>query len=299
MDLIDKGILFDLEENCRVSYQALSDRHGVSANAIKKRIAKLIEEGVIERFEVVLSYAMVDADLVIAVTQTDGTLISDQTLDTLGRSPMISVILPLTSGNIMIDSDCVGTKGISELGNLLRVQPGVVDVEIHPILVKRGKKAKLSNLDLRILKELVNNPRMPVTEIARQTGLTSKRVRGVIKRLVEGEVIRFTIWRNINTGQSTVFSLRISWDDNFTNHQEIVGRLEEDYPLEFWYPAVSAIEPTMFCVFVVNHVRDVERVMHEVHGIPGVVSVKSMLFFPERIYDSLRSAKLKELTSRI
>ncbi|MHA2211928.1 MAG: winged helix-turn-helix transcriptional regulator [Candidatus Thorarchaeota archaeon] len=242
MDLIDKGILFDLEENCRVSYQALSDRHGVSANAIKKRIAKLIEEGVIERFEVVLSYAMVDADLVIAVTQTDGTLISDQTLDTLGRSPMISVILPLTSGNIMIDSDCVGTKGISELGNLLRVQPGVVDVEIHPILVKRGKKAKLSNLDLRILKELVNNPRMPVTEIARQTGLTSKRVRGVIKRLVEGEVIRFTIWRNINTGQSTVFSLRISWDDNFTNHPEIVGR---------------------------------------------------------RIYDSLRSAKLKELTSRI
>ncbi|UCE09294.1 MAG: Lrp/AsnC family transcriptional regulator [Candidatus Thorarchaeota archaeon] len=295
MDLIDKGILTDLEENCRLSYQTLSNRYGVSANAIKKRIDNLIEEGVIERFDVVLSYAMIDADYVVAIAQTDGTLFDDKTFDGLGENPMISVVLPLASGDIMVDGDCVGTDGIGELGNLLRVQPGVADVEIHPILINRGKKKDLTNLDLKVLKMLVKNPRSPISEIARQTGLTSKRVRGIINRLVDGEVIRFTIWRNINTGQSVVFSLKVSWNENITGYEEIIDRLRKSYPLEFWYPSVSAIHPTMFCVFVVEHIRDIEEVMRRVHSFRGVVSVRSMLFFTERIYDSLRSARLKEL----
>ena len=50
LDLLDKQIILALNVNCRTSYQALAHELGLSVNAVKKRINKLIETGVILEF---------------------------------------------------------------------------------------------------------------------------------------------------------------------------------------------------------------------------------------------------------
>ena len=73
MDEMDKVILLGLSMNCRVSYQSLARKLGVSSNAIKKRVDHLIGTGVIERFGVELSLEMFEGDMALCILETDGT----------------------------------------------------------------------------------------------------------------------------------------------------------------------------------------------------------------------------------
>jgi len=52
LDELDKKILDHLEKDSRVSYTALAKKLDISDVAIKKRIDKLIDNGVIERFSI-------------------------------------------------------------------------------------------------------------------------------------------------------------------------------------------------------------------------------------------------------
>ena len=72
LDLIDKGIIMDLDRNCRVSYEILSRKYNLAANSIKRRIEKLLESGVIQRFTIELSLAMMDSELMLALISTEG-----------------------------------------------------------------------------------------------------------------------------------------------------------------------------------------------------------------------------------
>ena len=54
MDRLDKGILMVLDVDCRVSYEYLARKFGVSSNAIKRRVAKMVESGVIEQYDTII-----------------------------------------------------------------------------------------------------------------------------------------------------------------------------------------------------------------------------------------------------
>ncbi|MFX1475416.1 MAG: Lrp/AsnC family transcriptional regulator [Promethearchaeota archaeon] len=50
MDQLDKVILMELRQNCRVSYRAIARKLGVTFKTVRKRVDNLIETGVIRRF---------------------------------------------------------------------------------------------------------------------------------------------------------------------------------------------------------------------------------------------------------
>lgn len=56
LDDLDKKILDHLNKDSRVSYTSLAEKLGISDVAIKKRIDKLIEQGVIERFSISIDH---------------------------------------------------------------------------------------------------------------------------------------------------------------------------------------------------------------------------------------------------
>lgn len=72
LDSVDIGILRALGENCRVSYQEMSRTLGMTANAVKKRVNKLIDSGTIHNFVVYLSLAMADVEVYLAIVNTEG-----------------------------------------------------------------------------------------------------------------------------------------------------------------------------------------------------------------------------------
>ncbi|MGY5871522.1 MAG: winged helix-turn-helix transcriptional regulator, partial [Candidatus Thorarchaeota archaeon] len=205
MDLIDKGIILDLDRNCRVSYEILARRYNLAANSIKRRIEKLLESGVIQRFTIELSLAMMDSELMLALISTEGLEDEKAFLEKIAENPMVLQVGFLPSGNSAVFAEYVGSQGLSDLGLFFRGLEGVKEVEMHTLLIERGGKVELTTLRLKVLRCLVQDARMPISEIAEQTGLTAKRVRKVLDQFLDNEVVRFTIRANLNAGEDTAF----------------------------------------------------------------------------------------------
>jgi len=56
IDVVDMRIIKCLIENARATYRSIAEEVGVSEATVKNRIDRLIEEGIIRRFTVILDY---------------------------------------------------------------------------------------------------------------------------------------------------------------------------------------------------------------------------------------------------
>lgn len=299
LDFIDKGILLDLGDNCRVPFEAIARKYGVSATAIKKRVANLIDAGVIQDFLIEFKLAMIDADLVLAIVQTDGTIIDENFTESISESPDVYAILPLATGDYVLLAQCVGPEGLSELGSLVRVIEGVQNVELHPVLIAKGRKSELSGLHLRVLACLTDDARMSTPKIASRTGLTARRVRRILQDLHEGDAIHFKIIRNLNVGANLAFLARITWNPGDTDQEALDLLLKEVYPVEYWFSLPSAVAPLAMSMFVVEHIKDVERILRELKRVPGVKQVMTHLFFPGKLFPAPTRKRLEDLVAEI
>ena len=97
MDLVDKTIITEISHNCRISYESLSRKTGLSANAVKNRVTALLDNGTISRFAVSLNAAMISAEYFMALVITDGTEDIDEFVKRMGDSPMVGHISLLAS----------------------------------------------------------------------------------------------------------------------------------------------------------------------------------------------------------
>ncbi|MFX1475209.1 MAG: winged helix-turn-helix transcriptional regulator [Promethearchaeota archaeon] len=319
LDLVDKRIILELYANCRTSYQTLARRLGLTVNAIKKRLDKLIESGIIIRFCVYLSLAMLDAEMVLAILSNDGSLEGEEFLDKLGTNPMIHAASFLSDGSVLLFAEYQGASGLAELGRFLRQLEGVTDVEMHTLITEKGSKRDFSQMELKVLYCLTEDARMSIAEIARKTRLTPKRVRRIIQSFLgEGgshpefsiqrqsigdfrtqqACLHFRLWWDLNAGGGLAFIVRIRWNEG-GSFGEIVEWLKKEFPLEFWYAYASASEPIVFCVFVVEHMREADPIVQKAHAAPYVESANPIFGFPAKKYPGLRDLRLQELLEDI
>ena len=151
MDLIDRAILWELDNDCRVSYEKLGRKLGLTANAIRKRVDRFTESGVLVKFMVVPAPAMLNADYVFGLIHTEGTEDIDNFVDLLGNHDIIhhvSVVASPTGGTYHVAGQYTGTHMLSELGSYFRGLDGVKNVELHPTIEIRGQKIELKKLHL-------------------------------------------------------------------------------------------------------------------------------------------------------
>ncbi|MFQ5833467.1 MAG: winged helix-turn-helix domain-containing protein [Candidatus Thorarchaeota archaeon] len=152
---------------------------------------------------------MIDAQFAFIEVKTDGRQDHRQLVKILGGNPMIYVLLPLTTGDYVLHAHFIGASRLLELGSFIRKVEGVIDVKIHPTMADLGSKMELSSLQLRVMPWLLRDPRMSVNDIARNSGLTTRRVRRIINDLLESESINFSFYWNPNAEDSMAFIAKI------------------------------------------------------------------------------------------
>ena len=102
MDSLDRSIFDALDTNCRISYEELARKHGITPNAVRKRVLKLIDSGVIIKFMVLLSEAQIDANYLVAILKMDGSQDDALLTKILTDNRMVFVVLPLSNGDFII-----------------------------------------------------------------------------------------------------------------------------------------------------------------------------------------------------
>ncbi|MFX1576950.1 MAG: winged helix-turn-helix transcriptional regulator [Promethearchaeota archaeon] len=315
MDEIDKGILLELADNCRISYQDLATQLGITVNAIKKRFDKLVESGVICGFTIYPSLAMLEADNLVARIYPEIQPQSDELLDLIGSNRMVRTGSYLADGSVLCFADYQGSMGLAELGKFLRGISSVKQVDLHTVICEKGSRCELTADDLRVLRELKTDARMPLSEIARNTGLTPRRVRKNLLKLF-GEsgsgweiavdeqsfgdqrtrqacMYSRVLW-NLNAGGATFFIIRIFWKEDTASPHEVVAWLRKHFPLEFWYAYVSATAPEIYTVFMVEHLRDSKPIARKVGHQPFTESIEPIFGYPSKRFKNIRDYFLEE-----
>ena len=298
LDSIDKGILLALDENCRLSYQALARRLGLTANAIRKRMNRLVETGVIEEFSVLLKPAVINSDYLIALLYTDGSEDEEEFMELMGANlNVVQVGQVVTSVGRLYFLHCeyIGTEGLQNLTTFLRTSDSVTNTELHTILTHRGEKFDIKKLHLRVLKFLLKDARMQIRAISAETGLTARRVNRAIQEMLDSNAFWFAVRWNLSFGDNTEFYLKISYHEQKSKKDEIDKWLREIFPDDYWFSFVSAMEPVLFAKFVTEHFRDAERISLTTKNAPFSQSVDVLLSYPVKKYPRLGQIKIKEM----
>ncbi|MHA1949743.1 MAG: Lrp/AsnC family transcriptional regulator [Candidatus Thorarchaeota archaeon] len=296
--MVDKTIMIEISTNCRVSYESLSRKTGLSANAVKNRVTSLLDSGTISRFAISLNAAMIGAEHFMALVITDGTEDIDEFVGRLGESPMIGHISLLASaggGAYLVWGQYIGSSMLSSLREILHEPPEVQSVELHTILWSMGKKVHLANLHLRILAVLQKNPRALINDIANDTGLSPKTVRRGIRELMEGDAVSFTARPDMAAGKLVNFYVRFEWNEDETSREEVVSWLQKDYPLELWDPTQSATDPVIFAEFVVENLHEVEELARQIRSKPYVNSTATLVSYSNQKFRYLAETMLDEM----
>lgn len=306
MDPIDKKIMFKLFANCRTSYENLSRHTGLSANAVKNRVAALIDNGILT-YTVYLRPSMIDAEYFTAVITTDGSENVEEFVKLLGESPMIahiSLLATVQGGAYLLWGQYIGASMLSELRALLTTPSEVRNIELYTmigrhdvntVLGPRRKKDQIPKLHLRILSILRNDPRAPINDIAQETGLAPKTVRRAIQELLEGNAIQFTARPDMAAGRFQNFFVRLEWNENETTLPEIIEWLQKEFPLNIWDTMPIANEPTIFAEFVIGDLEEVEDIARRIRNHSFVNSTTVLIAYTNKKFPYLPQIMLEDM----
>jgi DNA-binding Lrp family transcriptional regulator len=298
LDAINKGILKELEQNCRLSYETLAKKYQISATAIRQRIARLTELGVIERFLVRLSYAMAATHPLIGFVESECTAEDDPFIDQIGRHPLVNRVRYNTYGSFVIYGEYAHSEQLAELRTYLHRLPEVHRVELHPYPADRGQIVKLSDYELRVLRPLLDDPRFPINEIAKKVKTTAKRASRTLQNLITEKGVEFTALYDLVACDSTHFVLKLEWEDKTLTPEAIVHQVQSLYPLEFWLFKYSAIQNLMWISFNVDHPRNIEPIATAVRELPSINLTGTILPYPGKRFPEYRELQLRELAEK-
>ncbi|MFW9848918.1 MAG: winged helix-turn-helix transcriptional regulator [Candidatus Thorarchaeota archaeon] len=307
MDVVDKRILLVLNDNCRASYEELGKHVGLTRAAIKKRVDRLIEKGVIERFSVELSRMMVGYDWYWIEIETDGSETTESLIDAISQHPMVFVLNRLGGNKFLIFGQIVGSSGAYNLGRYLRSISCIVDVNMERLIaventsitnagfLSLGKKETLNTRHLKILGCLVNDARMSIAEISRKTGYSSRSIKKMIQELYNTRAVMFTLYLSPCACGNTDFYLHMEFDEEKVKPADIVLWLDKNFNLEYWNSWLLTRRPIMRNFFSVQSLSIIEHITEEVRNLTFTNTVEPIIKYPNKIFDSLGRTRLLEL----
>lgn len=295
LDSVDIEILRALGANCRASYQEMSRDLGMTANAVKKRVTKLVESGTIHSFVVYLSFAMADVAAFLAIVSPEGTQTDEALVTQIAQNPHVYSVGQLSDGTCIVFAEYQGASGHVQLDSFLAGLSGIRQYEIHSLRTPRGNMVEFSPLQIRVLKSLIDDPRMPATEIAEQTGLTPRRVRRILAKLQEGGGLNFVARLNLNAGPGVIYYAQIVYDEAKTDHEGVKTWLNKEFTGIYFDSHCSETAPMMLSLFVVDHLRQAEPLSRRIEDSPLIKSVRTIFPFPTKKNVRLQRKLLEEM----
>ena len=297
MDTTDQIILERLKINCRTSLQDFSRITGISANEVKKRIDSLVASGIIKRFKVVFSPLMTNEDTVIVILEFENEPHEKILLNNLSNNSSVHKVSRLLDGRYIVFGVYFEQEELSALTTHLRKLPSIRNIEMHfRFLHYWGGRINLSGAHREILRCLLVNPRMPVSDVARETGLESDNVKYLIEKMTASEAVLFTIDTSEDMEEkSTEVLAKVQWNVGKTSKEQVITWLQEQFGSLRLGECVSATDPTLFFHFSVKHVYEVELVAKKTREFGLVTTIEPMILFPGVSFTDPRQRRAQTL----
>ena len=188
MDNLDMKILNRLLNNCRESSRQIGIELGISGGAVKKRIQKMEEKKVIEKFFIKVEPPVLGNGVLYFVVSGENI---DEILEQISLVGEPYFVAPCIGGitvcSIVIKDN---PEEKIELANKL-----MKDVRVLSIFEAEspGYDSNFTKTDFEILEELIKDPRQKIEQIAHNTNMSTKTITRCIEKLQKNDGIQFTL----------------------------------------------------------------------------------------------------------
>jgi DNA-binding Lrp family transcriptional regulator len=251
---------------------------------------------------------MLGAEHVAGVISTDGT---EQVIEFMKQVAKQQIVCEIYRTGDMRYEYWAVVSGASETLGLKKYLEGldaVIEVEIRPVvfifpnkppnfyLNTRGKKVTFTKHQLRVLRCLYQDARMPVSQIARNTDLTPRRVRKIISELEEGGGIHITTGYNIFAMGDMEYRLKIHFDESQISGRDLIMDLYRKYPDEFWWSSITTNEPIVDVGLIIDRPGKGVFIVQDLKESAFIKSIEDYVSYPRVVGNILPlRTKLEEI----
>ncbi|HEY7110781.1 MAG TPA: winged helix-turn-helix transcriptional regulator [Nitrososphaeraceae archaeon] len=277
LDKTDIDILRLLIGDSRSSYRQIAITIGLSTNAVKTRILRLISSGVIRQFFTTVNVAAFGFSKLCYLFIRNSKSIEE----TLSRIKLL--------GQMVVEVEGIG--GTSLIGiaisreNEERIE--LLTEALKPALIQNifvGQssplKLKMKKTDFRILKCLIADSRMEISEIAKQISVSSKTVSNRLEKLKQHRIVLFNVATDPLKMKGYIRCGMLVRLENHLSYKtpRLVQNMLEDQCL-IALPMIHH-DNVMSFQLVVNSIFDLDPAIRRIESLDGVMSAE--VFVPQR-----------------
>ncbi len=191
-----------LSANCRAPYRNIASTVGISTNAVKTRVKKMLAKGVIQKFVVVVNAAIFgyekecilllrNIDKIIREQEEDGYIFNQ--LNLLGDVRYyVKQLAGAAIFLVLLRPDA--EDKIKLMNNLLK--PAIVE---YKFMMINSPSINVNITDLKIIKCLSSNARMEIADIAKEASISPRTATKRIEKLQQHHIIDFRVIRDMSS----------------------------------------------------------------------------------------------------
>jgi len=303
MDILDKQIIMELSNNCRISYTYLGQKYQVSSNTIKNRVRILEKGGIIGRFTFEFNPSLINTNSVLILFRFRS-LLEEERIKQIGLHPLITGI------GVGVEAGFAtglyrNHRELSTLSDIFHSLEDFVEVTIFPILLPisadrvspQGTLNDIKPSDWKILRFLRHDGRASLSELSEKTHISVKTIRKRIESLQERKMITLTIQINpgkITRGMMAVFVVELK---KLTQQLRIKidNKIRSKRPRHFWVSWQVVDRPIVILAFQAESVEEVKLIQEDIQKtIPKIESLTHLIGGSMNYYPDLTDELLKE-----
>jgi DNA-binding Lrp family transcriptional regulator len=255
----------------------------------------LEDSGEISGYSLSLSPEMLGVHRMLAILTSDGSRDELEVMDEIGNHPLVIAAAAYSNGTFAMVGEYRSNEELLKLTSHLRLIKSIENSEIHQVIEPRGSQMELSRMHLRVLKPLIEDPRLSVVDISNKSGLTARRVRRLLNQLEESNAIHFRTLVELGAATSIPFLARLTWNERKTNFQEVLDFILDSYPLHHWETYISASEPVLYSLLAVESLTEVNEVVRNLRKNDNIESVSANIGVFHKFYRSITRQMLLDM----
>jgi DNA-binding Lrp family transcriptional regulator len=280
VDSKDFQLLVALHENTRQSYQSLGRRVSLSAPAVRDRLKRLESAGILKGYILSVDPSLFDRDEQLVFFQK-GEFTRQDAVKALGVRDVAWVAWKVDGGLTVQVWPRDRSQLIKDLEAVLGAHPSG-----QAIAERRSHRRPLSLLDWQIIDVLVDDPRMPLEDLCKSTGLSPKTARKHLENLVQDEAIFISPQLGALTDSGDlVYTLAVFGKMGMDDLCQIMG--------DIFLVNETQEPPAKYLLCRGSDLGDVTEKTHALSKVPGVETVnvtlnREQLFATELLHSLVR-----------
>jgi DNA-binding Lrp family transcriptional regulator len=300
LDKMDLKIINSLIGDCRTPYRNIAERVGITPNAVKTRVNKMISQGIIQNFVVRINPVIFgyEKECILTVRHYYKSMKEDhdivKKLNLLGDVYVYAK--QLGGDSIFVLAIKPGAE--DKIGLMIDLlKPAVVDskfVDYKPTYMR------ITVSDFKIIKSLLSNARMEIADIAKGASISSKTVARRIEKMRVGRILEFSILRDMSSMQLVGFiEFAVVININRSLYQYILKRIYRELQEHLVFIPNENQSEVIFAVFFCANIPTVDSILMKIKSYDGVE--RADLFITTRLmyyHEWLKKAIDRSLKSK-